>query len=66
MKIVYTYENIAAKAAREGGWDEALDWFKVEEVPESIRLEWKVAKSLKRQLNEALDNIIAYFPEELQ
>lgn len=64
--MTYTYEDIAAKIEWEGGLDEALDWFEPEEVPAAIRVEWDVARALKRQFNEALDLIWSHFPEELQ
>jgi hypothetical protein len=65
MTEVYTYGHIAAKAEWEGGWDEALDWFKPEEVPTEIRHLWYTAKAHKRRLTDLLDQISTFFPEEL-
>lgn len=62
----YSYEDIAAKAEWEGGFDEALDWFKPNEVPSEIALHWESAQVAKRAFNEALDHLIDKFPEELQ
>jgi hypothetical protein len=60
---VRSYEDIAAKAEWEGGLDEALDWFKPEEVPEEIREAWRTARDLKTQLQTQLGAINAFLPE---
>jgi hypothetical protein len=62
----YTYEDIAAKAEYEGGLDEALDWFEVDEIPEDIRMAWTTARAHKLRLEHFLDKIWTHFPEELQ
>ncbi len=62
----YSYEDIAAKAEWEGGLDEALDWFKANEVPSEIALHWESAKQAKKAFDEALNNLWAKFPEELK
>ena len=61
---IYTYEDIAGKAEWEGGLDEALDWFKPEEVPEEIRGAWQEARDLKVQFKAKLDQINAFLPED--
>lgn len=61
----YSYEDIAAKADWEGGMDEALDWFKPNEVPSEIALHWESAQVAKRAFNDAIASLEAKFPEEL-
>lgn len=62
--MTYTYEDIAAKAEWEGGLDEALDWFKPEEVPEKIRSFWTTAQAHKKRLEFFLDQIAEHLPED--
>lgn len=62
----YSYEDIVAKAEWEGGLDEALGWFKPNEVPSEIALHWESAQMAKKAFNEALDSLWSKFPEELQ
>ena len=61
---IHSYEDIAGKAEWEGGLDEALDWFKPEEVPEEIRAAWREAQGLKAQFEAKLDQINAFLPED--
>lgn len=52
-----TLEEIADKAEWEGGLDVALNWFEPSAVPEEIRQDWIRARSLKRDLDEAIERI---------
>lgn len=61
--MAISYEDIAAKAEWEGGLDDALDWFKPEQVPEEIRIAWQEARDLKVQFQAKLSEIDAFLPE---
>lgn len=56
-----SYEDIVAKAEWEGGLEEALEWFKVDEVPQDIQELWERAKKLKADLEYGLDEIVEIF-----